>query len=516
MKRMNEKIAIFGGSFDPVTKGHEELVKNLSEKFDRVIVVPSNISPFKKDTKAEDAFHRIEMLKLVFGDIEKVEISDFELKQKGTSYSHLTVSHFKKIYPDANFFIIVGSDMVVDLDKWERFSELCGMATFFIQKREGFKIALSDKKKLREMGAKLKYSKTAIPDYSSTLSRVALAFCNQSIVSENVYDYIKSNNLYTEYNDFVAFLKSHQLDEKRLHHTFNATKQGIYLAKLYKEDVKNIVLALLLHDIAKNAKSNKYQEIPPQVVHAFIGAEIAQIFLKDRGLKDENIAQITSAIQKHLGDPEMNLFEKIVYLADKMDEDRDGIEYERLRKKAPKNLDEAVEKALRIILKKVKKEKMLFYQPSLEALEHFKTINAQRRFEKRIQRERERQEKERVKRAEIERKLPIDCNLIENSETLSNLIFDFLDEKKGQDISVIDVRKKTIICDFFIICSVNSSTAVRALTDYVDERLSKDYSLEPLRRDIDKNWAAIDYGSVIMHIQTTESRAFYDIERLWS
>ncbi|MCL2234261.1 MAG: nicotinate (nicotinamide) nucleotide adenylyltransferase [Firmicutes bacterium] len=515
MKKTNEKIAIYGGSFDPVTYGHKELVKNLSEIFDKVIVVPSNVSPFKKNAKAEDGFHRIEMLKLAFDGVEKIEISDFELKQKGTSYSYLTLEHFQKQHENAKFSIVIGSDMVAELDKWENFSFICERATFYVQRRDGFKIATLDRKRLREMGAKLKVSKTTIADHSSTLARVALAFDSNSIVPKKALNHIKENNLYCDYNEYVDFLKSHQLNDEKLRHTFNATKQGIFLAQLNGEDTKSVILAMLLHDVAKNAKSNKFTDVPANIVHSFIGAEFAEKFLFQKGLKDNEVAKITNAIRLHtLASPNMNTFEKIVYLADKTDEDREGVEFERLRKKALKNLDEAIEASLKITVKKLKKEKTEIHPQTLETLEHFKALNAQRRYEKKIQREREKKEKENANR-KVEKK-PIDGNLIDNSETLSELIFDFLDEKKGQDISVIDVRKKTIICDFFIICSVTSSTAVRALTDYVDERLSKDYKLEPLRRDIDKNWAAIDYGSVIMHIQTTESRAFYDIERLWS
>ena len=91
-----------------------------------------------------------------------------------------------------------------------------------------------------------------------------------------------------------------------------------------------------------------------------------------------------------------------------------------------------------------------------------------------------------------------------------------LDEKKGRDISILDISGRSIIADYFVIASATSTTQVRALADYVDEKLSKEFGLEPLHRDSDKKWIAVDYGSVIVHIFYEEMREFYQLERLWS
>ena len=99
---------------------------------------------------------------------------------------------------------------------------------------------------------------------------------------------------------------------------------------------------------------------------------------------------------------------------------------------------------------------------------------------------------------------------------LADAIARFLDEKKGRDISVIDISGRSIIADYFVIASATSTTQVRALADYVDEKLSKAFGIEPLHRDSDKKWIAVDYGSVIVHIFYEEMREFYQLERLWS
>lgn len=92
-----------------------------------------------------------------------------------------------------------------------------------------------------------------------------------------------------------------------------------------------------------------------------------------------------------------------------------------------------------------------------------------------------------------------------------------LDEKKGRDIMIIDLSKKTIIADYFVIVSAKSVTAVKALADSVEEKLSKEDKIEPLRRDglNEAKWIAIDYGGVILHVFHQEMREYYQLERLW-
>ncbi len=104
---------------------------------------------------------------------------------------------------------------------------------------------------------------------------------------------------------------------------------------------------------------------------------------------------------------------------------------------------------------------------------------------------------------------------ITTPEDLADKIAGFLEEKKARDIKIINLRGKTIVSDYFVICSATSTTQVRALADYVDEKLSKDYGLEPRGRDIDTKWVAVDYNSVILHVFHYETRQFYNLERLW-
>lgn len=98
-----------------------------------------------------------------------------------------------------------------------------------------------------------------------------------------------------------------------------------------------------------------------------------------------------------------------------------------------------------------------------------------------------------------------------------NIICKVLDEKKAEDIKTIDLQGRTIIADYFVICSGRSTTHVKSLADNLDEEMSKKYNIEPLRMEgkQDGKWAVVDYGDVIVHIFHQEERRVYELEDLW-
>lgn len=104
-----------------------------------------------------------------------------------------------------------------------------------------------------------------------------------------------------------------------------------------------------------------------------------------------------------------------------------------------------------------------------------------------------------------------------NAMELANSICKAIAEKKGQDIVIVDVAGKTVLCDYFVIASGRSTTQVRALADNVDERIKRRYGLDPDRGEgiREGRWAVLDYGNVVVHLFNDESRDFYRLERLW-
>lgn len=110
-----ERIAIFGGSFDPVHKGHLEAAMIAVEelKLDRLIFVPAAINPFKLDKQPILGRHRLRMLELSIAS-DVFEICDFEIKRKSISYTIDTLIHHRKRFKDAELFLLIGSDNLVN------------------------------------------------------------------------------------------------------------------------------------------------------------------------------------------------------------------------------------------------------------------------------------------------------------------------------------------------------------------------------------------------------------------
>jgi len=101
-------------------------------------------------------------------------------------------------------------------------------------------------------------------------------------------------------------------------------------------------------------------------------------------------------------------------------------------------------------------------------------------------------------------------------EELAHAIFDILDAKKGQKIKVLRVHDQTVITDYFVICTGNSSTQVKSLAGEVEYKLGL-RGVDPLHfegRD-NNGWIVLDYSSVIVHIFSRENRDFYQLEKLY-
>ena len=104
-----------------------------------------------------------------------------------------------------------------------------------------------------------------------------------------------------------------------------------------------------------------------------------------------------------------------------------------------------------------------------------------------------------------------------SAKTLAAQVVRSLDKHLAKDIRMIDVEDVTSICDCFVIAHGNSSTQVRALSDYVEKEANEQLGIAPLRTEgyQSTGWVLIDYGEVIVHIFNEEMRGFYDLERLW-
>ena len=92
-----------------------------------------------------------------------------------------------------------------------------------------------------------------------------------------------------------------------------------------------------------------------------------------------------------------------------------------------------------------------------------------------------------------------------------------LDEKKGKEISAIQVTEQTTLADYFVFATGSSNTQINALCGAVEKAMDEQGSEKPLRREgyRDGTWVLLDYGCVVVHVFSAEARDFYSLERLW-
>lgn len=197
------RIGIYGGSFNPVHNGHIHLALTaVSElELDRLYLVPSKISPHRSSAEYVSGDDRLEMLRLACGVSDKLSVCDYELRSDRVSYTIYTVREFRRRYPDAELFLLVGSDMLLSFETWYCFEEILRECTLAVVSRcEGDMAELEKKAEELLKFGKITVCKAAPVEISSTDIRKKIAK-NQKYscyLDENVVQYIRLMNLYRQ------------------------------------------------------------------------------------------------------------------------------------------------------------------------------------------------------------------------------------------------------------------------------------------------------------------------------
>ena len=106
----------------------------------------------------------------------------------------------------------------------------------------------------------------------------------------------------------------------------------------------------------------------------------------------------------------------------------------------------------------------------------------------------------------------------EKAKAIAELAFATLDNKKGIDVTAMEVTEQTVLADYFVIATGTSNTHVRALADEVEFKLKEELGVEPnhIEGASGNAWTLLDYGCVVIHVFTSQARDFYKLERLWN
>ena len=344
------KIALFGGSFDPVHREHVNFVRAAIRELslDLVVVMPSRLAPHKRLGAQADGEARLQMCRLAFEHEPRVRVSDFELSQEGVSYSCLTCRAFAKQYPDAERYFLVGADMLEDFFTWRQPDDILKHVTLVACGRGAEETEALRARFYSAFGKdflSLGFSGEAV---SSTDIRVSLAFGKKpEPLDERVFAFIRERGLYT--HPAIAPALALEKPERR-EHSFRVAQMACARARSLRIPEDKALLAAALHDCAKYVPLSSPllegfscpENVPPPVLHQYTGAYLAE---QHFGIRDR---EVLDAIRYHTsGRAGMGELEKLVYLSDLLEAGRDFPGVETLRALFWNDLDECLFESLR-------------------------------------------------------------------------------------------------------------------------------------------------------------------------
>lgn len=199
------KIGIFGGTFNPVHKGHEITAVNFYNKYklDKLMIIPSNIPPHKQIDVKITAIQRFEMCEICFDKYKDYNmcVSDLEIKKDGISYSFDTLTDIKKIYESDRIYFLVGSDMFLYLEHWHKYSELLKLCVFVVAFRnnQDKQEVLDFREKFIKAGAEIELLENEPFQISSSELRGYIKNNNfdlEKYISAEVLTYITERKIY--------------------------------------------------------------------------------------------------------------------------------------------------------------------------------------------------------------------------------------------------------------------------------------------------------------------------------
>ena len=135
------KVAIFGGSFDPIHIGHQAIIQKILQTLDidKLILVPTFLNPFKKKFFFTPE-QRIEFLNILYKTDPKIIIEDFEIRQNKPTQSIKTIEYIKQKYKPSKLYFVIGADNLKELHLWDNFGLIKQYVRFVVVTRENYQL----------------------------------------------------------------------------------------------------------------------------------------------------------------------------------------------------------------------------------------------------------------------------------------------------------------------------------------------------------------------------------------
>lgn len=388
------RIGIYGGTFNPPHRGHIEAARFARKALalDQLLVIPARTPPHKQENAdITEGAHRLAMLELAFAGDNGITVSDLELQRDGVSYTCQTVEALKEQYPGDELFLLMGTDMFLSFSSWYQPEQILKRATIAVLCRDeeaGSRAVLETRKTLVGQGGSVVLLENPVVEISSSTLRRLLVFgCTEAYIPQSVLHYIYENGLYDTKKDYrnlpmdkletvvVGLLKSN-----RVAHVLGCRDTARELALQWGANPVDAARAGLLHDITKaldgplqltlcrayGTMLDDFSKNNPKTLHAFTGSLVAERIF------GENEA-VVQAIRFHTtGKPAMNTLEKIIYVADYMEPNRNFDGVEKLRALAFSDLDAALQLGLEMTLSMLHRQGREISPESQQALRYLK------------------------------------------------------------------------------------------------------------------------------------------------
>ena len=362
------RIGVYGGSFNPPHTGHVLAAAELIEKLelDKLLIVPAADPPHKSLALGSPGpLDRLALCRAAFAEVKGAELCDIEVRREGKSYTVDTLAELRRAHPGDEFFLVMGTDMFLSFSTWREPERIAAMAKLAVVHRSEdetlWNKVLHEAERQREaLGAEIVTVDNDCVEISSTQVRRMLAFGAPECLSLDCLRMILEKGWYL--TGSLRLLPYEELErislslhnEQRRAHVVGTAETARTLAERWGEDPDAAHRAGILHDITKalNKKEQlhiceKYAMMPtqfqidnPKLLHAVTGAVIA-------GAVFGESEAVVSAIRWHTtGRAHMSTLEKILYIADYMEPNRNFPGVEELRDLVWQDLDAAVYRGL--------------------------------------------------------------------------------------------------------------------------------------------------------------------------
>ncbi len=461
-----KKIAIFGGTFDPITNAHLQIGRYIRDNYDMdVIFLPTKFTRWKDNISS--SYHRLNMLKLALKDEERFSISEIEVNNElnETNYTIDTILELNEKYKDYELYYIIGSDQLDKLDKWKDIEALATLVKFLVIERKDYPINQENLELFNCIKTGLimdDISSTGIRNYESKETK------------QSVLDYIYETGIYAQN------LMKKLVDEERYEHCIRVAKLAKEIAKSNGVDEQKAYYAGLIHDCAKRLSHEKTVEYMLKyepnnikesfaIYHQYIADIIAKeyFFVKDK--------EILHSIKYHTtGVKDMNKLDKIIYCADKLELGR-GYDSTNLINYCKEDIDYGF------------------------AFEFIKNIDY------------------------IKSKNPLTVNneSLDVYEECKKYITEFelkqiyktIDDKLGLNITIYNTTSLNTLSNYTIIATATSERQLLAIIDDIEDLVYKfGFDFHHKENQYKSGWVLIDLCDIIVHVFKGDAREEYGLD----